>query len=118
MLHGEICSKCKENPIAFPESSNRYCRDCWNAYRRQYCRSKHKEAVEKLGGKCVVCGIDDIRVLQINHLHDKGHKEKLSKGAISFYRNIVNGKRSIDDLDIRCANHNILYEYESGRITG
>lgn len=65
---------------------------------------------------CVNCGIDDIRVLTINHKNGDGAKErKADKYRVSrLSRDIKNG-RTTSDLDVRCYNCNILYEYEQGR---
>lgn len=64
-------------------------------------------AVRILGGRCVQCGEDDIRVLEINHLETRGRK----LCSNDFYR-IVEGVAK--DLEVRCANCNILFEYEKG----
>lgn len=87
-------------------------------YQREYYWGLRKELVRKLGGKCVVCGITDIRVLQVNHLNGGGKKEfrnSHNKDYTTFLRDVVRGVRGIEDLDLRCANHNVLYEYEVGR---
>lgn len=78
----------------------------------QWYRQNRGKAINKLGGKCVNCGETDLRVLQVNHLNGGGGKD--DKGLV-FYRKIVKGERDIEDLDVRCANCNILYEYEAGR---
>lgn len=71
-----------------------------------------------LGGRCAVCGVSDLRILQINH-RDGGGRREIGPGrdARRFYRSIVNGERNTDDLEVRCANHNVLYEHEVGRRT-
>jgi hypothetical protein len=69
--------------------------------------------LNRLGGACVVCGITDMRVLQINHLNGGGSKEGVH--GMDMYMAILAGTRATDDLDVRCANHNLLYEYEVGR---
>lgn len=65
--------------------------------------------------KCCICGIDDIRLLTINHLNGDGCIErKNNKYRVSrIYRDIKNG-RTTSDLDVRCYNCNIIYEYETG----
>lgn len=70
-----------------------------------------------LGGKCCRCGEDDPRVLQINHLKGGGTQERKRAGlsGFSIIRDILMGRRGLDDLDLRCANCNIIYEYEVGR---
>jgi phage FluMu protein Com len=69
-------------------------------------------AIEKLGGRCVACGIDDMRVLQINHLNGRNGDRKEVGDRI--YKKIIAGTRVLDDLDVRCANCNVIYEYERG----
>jgi 5-methylcytosine-specific restriction endonuclease McrA len=81
---------------------------------REYYVKRRKKVIAILGGKCVRCGIDDWRVLQINHLNGGGTKELKSNYPEKMYIDIINGNRKTDDLDLRCANCNILYEYERG----
>jgi hypothetical protein len=75
-------------------------------------REQRKQVIELLGGKCVRCGFSDWRVLQVNHKNGGGSKERRMKGTHGIFREILSGKRSTDDLDLRCANCNILYQYE------
>lgn len=85
-----------------------------HAERSRLLLYKYKsQVINKLGGKCVNCGIDDIRVLQINHLDGDGGEERLY--GMNMYKVILDGSRDTDDLDIRCANCNIIYEYERGK---
>jgi hypothetical protein len=69
-------------------------------------------AIEQLGGKCAGCGTTDMRVLQINHLNGRGDVE--DRFGAEIYAPIVAGTRTTDDLDVRCANCNVIYEYERG----
>ncbi len=86
-----------------------------NASKKRYW-DQRKKLIELLGGKCVSCGITDIRILQINHKNHNGNKERQTwKDIGRFYRAILSGKRMKNDLEIRCANCNIIYEYESGK---
>jgi len=62
----------------------------------------------RLGGKCRLCRCSDLRVLEINHLRDKRRKLKLGDLA-----RLARGEAP--ELEVRCANCNILYEYEMGR---
>ena len=72
-----------------------------------------KQTIVFLGGKCVECGETDLRVLQINHRNGGGTKENTTRGAREIWKDVIDGKRN--DVDVRCANCNILYEYEVGR---
>ena len=65
-----------------------------------------------LGGKCVVCGVTDLRILTINHKNGGGTKDR--KARIKVYRELRNGSRDKKDYDVRCFNCNILYDYERG----
>ena len=89
------------------------------------CRINTKrKAIHILGGECVVCGETDLRLLTVNHINGDGHEDRQNHArrrgyanpdGIAMYRAINQGKRTTDDLDVRCFNHNILYEYELGR---
>jgi len=74
------------------------------------------KVLQILGGKCVRCGNADLRVLQINHIAGGGIKEyrALNGHLGKFYMAIVSGERRRDDLNLLCANCNVLYEYERG----
>ena len=83
-----------------------------NAFLRALVAYWRSKAIEKLGGQCVKCGTTDERILTMNHLNGKDKKHRVSLGT--FYRQIALGLRS--DIDLRCFNHNWLYEYERGTI--
>ena len=83
--------------------------------RRAYWAAKRKVMI-LLGGKCAGCGSKDIRLLKVNHKNGCGMANR--KHSIVFYYEILNGKRTSDDLDARCPNCNTLYEYEVGRRRG
>jgi hypothetical protein len=86
--------------------------------RNRLRNNDHDKVIDLLGGKCVShmknfgCECTDKRLLQINHINNDGHKERKEKSYTVFHKEILNGKRKTDDLDIRCANCNILYKYE------
>jgi hypothetical protein len=83
---------------------------------RSAYRQKRDAVIALLGGKCAECPVTDVRLLQINHKNGGGWKELHEKTTTwRFLTSILNGARSTQDLDLRCANHNILYEYETGR---
>ena len=88
------------------------CKLCHKAKVLSYRYRKRTEVLNFLGGQCVACGESDRRVLQINHL-DGGGKET-QRNPMEFVRSILEGRRSVDDLEVRCANCNIRYEYERG----
>lgn len=63
---------------------------------------------------CVRCGEADIFVLAINHKNGGGRQE-VKNNAFGWWKGIISGQRGVNDLDVRCHNCNIRYEYERGR---
>ncbi len=75
-----------------------------------------RRTIEILGGVCIACGETDIVVLQINHLEGSMVKDvKKYGGNLTFYKAVRDGNYDRSKLDVRCANCNVLYEYEIGR---
>jgi hypothetical protein len=70
------------------------------------------KALQLVSGKhipeCCICGIKDPRLLSINHINGDGHKDSKKYGNMAV---AVNKGRDTSDLDVRCHNCNILYEY-------
>jgi len=88
---------------------------------RKYQRALRDRVLEFLGGKCVVCGFDDHRALQIDHVNGGGSSAKYQfKQRADMYRSILNGKCK-DALQILCANHNWIKRHEKqewGKVPG
>ena len=95
------------------------CHDCDNEQGNERTKKAHHKmrlnVLQYLGMKCVVCGITDWRVLQVNHKNGGGMIDVRTNGAYKIFSEILSGKRPKEDYDVRCANHNILFEYERGR---
>jgi hypothetical protein len=76
------------------------------------------DALRKVSGlnnpTCICCGEDDIRVLTINHKNGDGFSDRRGDRVCDTYRKIRLG-RDTKDLEVRCYNCNILYEYEENR---
>ncbi len=122
-----ICPRCKKDE---KRSGGAWCKKCYATWAKeherkfQYGRKRawlmRKKALLTIGNECENCGEKDIRVLQINHLKGGGSEERKGKNrkrsSHKFYRDIVIGKRKLDDLNILCSNCNIIYEYERGRL--
>ena len=53
--------------------------------------------------KCIRCGCDDIRLLEINHKNGRGAIEyEGGRYMREFYRKIIRLERNVDDLEILC----------------
>lgn len=78
---------------------------------------KHKKkykliAYGTLGGECVICGEDDIRALQIDHVNDDGFEETGPRDA-TYYKKVAKDKTG--KYQILCANDNAIKRYEHRR---
>lgn len=63
--------------------------------------------------QCVRCGCDDERFLEINHKNGGGALEfKRSNSSQKFYRDIANGVRKVDDLELLCKPCNSIHALE------
>lgn len=58
------------------EDYNEYYRE----YMRKYYHDRRKDAIEYLGGKCVLCG--SVENLQFDHIDRSTKKYELSKGTL------------------------------------
>lgn len=70
--------------------------------RRQRVRERD-DAFKVLGGKCVHCGNDDYRVLQIDHIKPL-LKTKGKHLGLRIKTGLANGTMSTDNLQLLCAN--------------
>ncbi len=99
---------------------HKFCSDkCKDDYKCRilgpfYAFKRKLAVVDYLGGQCVNCGNDDHKVLQINHIKGGGRKEYKIKNYSKVCKEILETKRE-GEFDLRCANCNVLYEYEVGR---
>lgn len=66
-------------------------------------------ALDALGNKCVKCGFDDPRALQIDHIFGGGHQERKRIGNNGTYKRVVAGEPG---YQILCANCNWIKRYE------
>jgi hypothetical protein len=79
---------------------------------RLSARRKRIRVMEKVAGsrelRCVYCGCDDNRLLEINHKNGGGNKE-LARGKVHlFLGGILKGTRTTDDLELTCKPCNAL----------
>jgi len=127
----KTCPVCGKAFLSPPTNRTKiYCsRKCLHAFSAHKFYLKNKDTVyqtyrgnalkrrlaviEYLGGKCAKCGLEDWRVLQINHINGGGNRDVKSKRGRNYalQQEIVTGKRE-GEFNLLCANCNILYEYE------
>jgi hypothetical protein len=85
-----------------------------NPYR--YVRA---QAILALGGKCVICGVSDLRVLDINHINGKDCPQKKEGKTVDLkyqeHLRILDGE-DMPHIEVRCCNCNRIHEYERGNL--
>lgn len=77
---------------------------------KEYRRRRRKELLGLLGGKCEKCGIDDWRVLQIDHINGGGRKERASGYDFNAIRRDVL-EHGREKYQVLCANCHALKTY-------
>jgi thymidine kinase len=69
------------------------------------------EIIKQLGGKCNKCGINDIRVLDINHL-DPTKKTKYKNKMQTTARRLKDWAKNIKHLELLCANCHRIHTWK------
>lgn len=100
------------------------CLPCMTEYQRVW-REKNREklrryeanrkprpnlrprVVERLGSRCASCGTDDIRVLQVDHVHGGGEEDRRSRTAVTIWRAILRGDED-GNFQLLCANCHLI----------
>ena len=67
--------------------------------------------INLLGGECVKCGLEDLRVLHIDHINGGGSKRRLRDTLQTYYLNHC--LDATQQLQILCANCNTIKKYEN-----
>ena len=77
-----------------------------------------KDILDFLGNKCVRCGFDDKRALQIDHVFGDGYKERKELGRSSIItRKFLNRIKSMPErYQLLCANCNWIKKHEDGEV--
>lgn len=80
----------------------------------EYYTKLRADVLLALGGSCVVCGVSDPRVLQIDHVNGGGSKQRKSVRGLSFYRFVLTElEKGSKDFQLLCANCNWIKRYEN-----
>lgn len=84
-------------------------------YRDLYWKLR-QEVIKRLGKKCLKCGMDDFRCLQIDHIKNNGYEERQNVYWRTYYNSIL--KMSDEELkssyQLLCANCNWIRKYDNG----
>ena len=123
-----LCAECKKKRATWPSRSHEYLNAWFAKYRKKLGRKYQTrlqhyhfeaklKAVDKLGGKCIVCGERNPLVLTVNHIDGyKREKPKSgSRGGWELYKSVFESPVNQNVYDLRCFNHQMLYEFERRR---
>jgi hypothetical protein len=83
-----------------------------DGYRTQWGKRHRLALITKLGGKCVRCGFDDPRALQIDHVNGGGAREVHSfPNRHRYYKHLLSDVS--DKYQLLCANCNWIKREEN-----
>jgi hypothetical protein len=71
-----------------------------------------------LGGKCLHCGFNDHRALQIDHIHGNGSKDSNRKHYRDYYSKLLKLSDINKTYQLLCANCNWIKRIENNEISG
>jgi hypothetical protein len=69
------------------------------------------KVLQKFGSKCMQCGFDDFRALQIDHINGGGSSERKTLKKDSLYREVL--KDNTNKYQLLCANCNSIKRIEN-----
>jgi hypothetical protein len=75
------------------------------------------QIITALGGKCVECGISDIRVLDVDHKFGQGYRDRKFYSGLSYYKMVLRNL-CFGEFQILCANHHRIKTHERLENTG
>lgn len=98
------------------DSRNKEWTEKHKIYYVNYHLRKRLKALEILGNKCVICGFDDVRALEIDHIEGGGNAERKSgMHSTKLHNTIIKSPvESKKKYQLLCANHNRIKKYENG----
>lgn len=113
-----FCGKCKN----CQKTTNKlYCSDScrkkyWNKngykiHKKKYFWERKIALIKELGGKCCICGIDDFRLLDIDHI-DRDKKNMFKNHQYTNFRRLKEWKENKLNLRLLCANCHRIRTWE------
>lgn len=93
-----------------------FCKNCNNIECREKTQKRKEEIIALYSNGemcCSICGCDDIRVLEIDHINGNGNvdrEKRKTSGNSGWYKEITTNKR--DDLRVLCRNCNWIHWHE------
>lgn len=76
-------------------------------------RRKRRQVVAALGGKCAVCGYDDVRALVLDHKNGDGDTDRKSVGSKIARYYVAHLDEAAEKLQVLCANCNMIKAFDN-----
>jgi len=92
-----------------PYYATGFDKESWKKYQREKIRTIRSEVIEKLGGKCISCGYNDNRALQVDHVNGGGGKER--KIYSWKYWKMLKNLTDMQEYQLLCANCHAIKSY-------
>ena len=112
-VHGskmKVCSQCHESISSENFASSKYKPDGLVPYckicSKKYAERRKISVFSMFNSKCAKCDETDHDILEIDHINNDGAEKRKSGDDNSLYLKLFSGKRTIDDLQLLCANCN------------
>lgn len=91
---------------------NKHRKEIYQRQKIEYLK-KRREMLDLLGGKCIRCGFEDERALQIDHINGGGIKERKNFNTKDFHRLVLKSiKNKENKYQLLCANCNWIKRHE------
>jgi hypothetical protein len=85
-------------------------------YHKTWRNRRRRVIIDLLGGECRICGFDDNRALQFDHVHgdEKQDKNRSNRNYLSYVLNSVMADEG--KFQLLCANCNWIKRAENGEV--
>lgn len=96
---------CRTMPYKNKEKNREYQRNWARNNRKtlnEWTRNLRLKVIVHLGGKCVYCGCDDPKALEVNHKNGGGNQERKKKGKKAWYSDIINDRHDNSTIELTC----------------
>jgi hypothetical protein len=92
-----------------------YCKKCDNQRQASTRKARRWACLDAMGGKCVQCGFNDYKALQIDHVNGGGCAEfrAIGSNTVTYFKKVL---ASPDEYQLLCANCNWIKKYDNDEV--
>lgn len=92
-----------------------------DSYNHEYRIKLRKRTIDIMGGKCVKCGFNDQRALQIDHINGGGNRERKEKKFLgqgnTYHKQVIDSfTKNEGKYQLLCANCNWIKRSENNEL--